>query len=133
MFSTKLQIQKLNKQNKKSKSILQTKIFCCCVVIGEKTTIRGRPEMTSHIVFLYFQFTFLRTKLLSFQKILTPSSSCQEPLKWMTWDKASSINDVTQFLIIFDTPSPPPSSHLLVIRLQCCCHKILDTPSPLSP
>ncbi len=26
---------------------------------------------------------------------------------------------------------PPPSSHISLLRLRYCCHKILDTPSPL--
>ncbi len=50
---------------------------------------------------------------------------------WRT--KGSSINNVTQFLIIFDTSSPGvpqgiPLSHFFLIRLIYCCHKILDTP-----
>jgi len=40
----------------------------------------------------------------------------------------SSINDVTQFLIIFGTT--PSSLHFLLLKLQYCFHKFLDTLSP---
>ncbi len=42
--------------------------------------------------------------------------------------KGSSINDVTQIWIIFDTP--PPIVTIFNTKIQYCCYKILDTPSP---
>ncbi len=40
--------------------------------------------------------------------------------------KGAFINDLTQFLIIFNTPYP--HRHFLVLLLQYCRHKIFDTP-----
>jgi hypothetical protein len=83
------------------------------------------------IFFCYLSTKNIRSYFTSMAKVLGVKFYQQFVNTFCIENKGSSINDVTQYLIIFDNLSP--ISLFLLLRLEYYRHKIIDTPSPQGP